>query len=60
MLVDEAAFAQRFATMPARIAERRAAWQHFAEQQQLPWLALDLAQPDATAGASLRTILGGG
>ena len=60
MLVDEAAFAQRFATMPARIAERRAAWQHFAEQQQLPWLALDLSQPDATAGASLRTILGGG
>lgn len=60
MLVDEAAFVQRFATMPARIAERRAVWQHFAEQQQLPWLALDLAQPDATAGASLRTILGGG
>lgn len=60
MLVDEAAFAQRFAAMPTRIAERRAAWRHFAEQQQLPWLGLDLTHPDATAGATLRTILGGG
>jgi hypothetical protein len=60
VLVDEAAFARRFATMPARIAERRALWQHFAERQQLPWLALDLEHPDATAGVTLRTILGGG
>jgi hypothetical protein len=46
LLVDESAFKQRFAGMPARIAERRQAWQHWAKAQGVPLVCADLAQPD--------------
>lgn len=46
LLVDESAFKQRFASMPARIAERRQAWQQWAAAQAVPLVCADLATPD--------------
>ncbi len=45
LLVDEAAFATRFASMPARLAERRSAWQRWAAAQGTRLLLADLSQP---------------
>lgn len=57
LITDEAAFLRRFDAFPERIAERRAAWQHFAETERLPWLAVDLERPDPTAAAILQRAL---
>lgn len=51
-LLDEATLVARFAALPARLAERRAAWQRFADAQKLPLLVLNLAQPDTAAHAA--------
>lgn len=45
LLLDEAAFAARFASLPARLAERRAAWQRWADAQHTRLLLADLSQP---------------
>ncbi len=52
LVLDEAAFAARFATLPARVAERRKAWQGFADAAQLPLWGLNLARPDNAADAA--------
>ncbi len=49
VLADEAAFKRRFASMPARVQERRKAWQAWARQQGVPLVCADLAQPDLAA-----------
>jgi hypothetical protein len=46
LLADETSFVSRFAQMPQRVAERRAAWQTFAGAQGAAFVAVDLAQPD--------------
>ncbi len=50
VLVDETAFAMRFASMPQRLAERRSAWQRWAAAQGTRLLLADLSQP-LTPGA---------
>ncbi len=45
LLVDEAAFAARFASLPSRLAERRAAWQRWADTHHTRLLLADLSQP---------------
>lgn len=58
LLVDEAAFAARFATLPARLAERRAAWQRWADSQHIRLLLADLSQPTRPANlAALQAVL---
>jgi Protein of unknown function (DUF2868) len=58
LLADEAQMRARFAQMPARLAERRTAWQGFAAAQGLAWLSVDLLQPDLpTAQAALQRSL---
>lgn len=49
LLVDEAAARQRWATLPERLAERRAAWQRFADEAGVALALVDLAaaMPDA-------------
>jgi hypothetical protein len=49
LLADEAAFLARFASLPARVAERRTAWQRWAAAQQLDLLCADLRHPDLAA-----------
>ena len=58
LLVDEAAFAARFATLPARLAERRAAWQRWADAQETRLLLADLSQPPHLATlAAMQAVL---
>ncbi len=58
VLADEAVFRRRFAQLPERLAERRAAWQAFATQHGAGFLAIDLDQPDtAQAEKQLRAAL---
>ncbi len=52
VLADETAFRRRFAQLPARLAERRAAWQAFADGHGAAFLGIDLEQPDI-AGAEV-------
>ena len=60
VLTDEAAFRQRFGQLPARLAERRAAWQAFALARGAAWVGVDLLQPDlAGAQAQLQAALQG-
>jgi hypothetical protein len=49
VLADEAAFRSRFATLPARLAERRTAWRLWAQALGVGLLCVDLAQPDRVA-----------
>lgn len=44
-VVDETHFLQRFAAMPARMAERRAAWRDWAAREGLRCLSVDLGAP---------------
>ena len=61
IIADEAAFARRFAAFPERLAERRLAWQRFADAEQLPCCAMDLEHPDAEqAGRALAAALTSG
>jgi hypothetical protein len=58
VLADEAAFRRRFAQLPERLAERRAAWQTFAAQHGAGFLGVDLEHPDsAQAEARLQAAL---
>jgi hypothetical protein len=52
VLCDETAFSTRFASMPERLQQRRAAWQAWAQQAQVGWLSVNLAQPDKPAAES--------
>jgi hypothetical protein len=52
VLTDEAAFRQRFGQLPARLAERRAAWQAFARARGAGWVGVDLGQPDLPGAAT--------
>jgi xanthosine utilization system XapX-like protein len=57
LVLDEAAFVQRFGATSPRRAERRQAWQALAAAQGLPLLAADLARPaPADAEAWRRTL----
>ncbi len=47
LLADESAWQRRFADLPARTAERRAAWQALAAAQGLGFAGVDLGQPAA-------------
>lgn len=60
LLLDRAAFAQRFAGLPARVAEREQAWQRFAAESRVPLVVADLtaAAPGADTVAALRTAAG--
>jgi Protein of unknown function (DUF2868) len=49
LITDESAMRSRFANMPARLAERRTAWQGFCAAQGLGWVSVDLLQPDVVA-----------
>jgi hypothetical protein len=49
VLADESAFRARFAALPARLTERRAAWQQWAQAAGVGLVCLDLAQPDTAA-----------
>lgn len=46
LLADEAAFASRFASLPQRLAERRAAWATWAGKRGTAFASADIAQPD--------------
>jgi len=55
VLADEAAWLRRFATLPARLAERRAAWAAFAHAHGAGFVGVNLEQPDlAAAEAALQ------
>ncbi len=51
VVCDEAGFARRFAHLPERVAERRAAWQRWAGEQGVPLVAVDLEGHDFAAAA---------
>lgn len=57
LLADEAGFARRFGHLPARMDERREAWQRWAAALALPLVIIDLAQPASTAAAALQQAL---
>ena len=57
LLADEAAFRRRFASMPGRLLERRAAWQGFAQSLGTAIVCADLEQPDAAAQTALQEAL---
>jgi hypothetical protein len=52
LCADEAALRARFASLPARLAERRTAWRGFAAAQGIGFVSLDLLQPDLPAAES--------
>lgn len=49
VLADETAFRLRFANLPARLNERRAAWRAWAQALGIGLVCIDLAQPDPAA-----------
>ena len=52
LLADESAYRRRFAMVPERIDERRAAWRRWAAAYELPWRSVALDEFDAgMAGA---------
>ena len=58
LLADEAAFKRRFATLPARLTERRQTWQRWAAARAVPLVCADLAEPDvAQARQALQAAL---
>ncbi len=58
VLADETAFRARFASIPARLNERRAAWRRWAQALDVGLVCVDLAQPDsAAAERDLQTAL---
>lgn len=55
VLADESAYAARFATLPGRVEERRAAWRRWAQAAGVDIACVDLARPDlARAAAELQ------
>jgi hypothetical protein len=58
LCADEAALRARFASLPARLAERRTAWRGFAAAQGIGFVSVDLLQPDLpSAEAALQSAL---
>ncbi|HEU5296657.1 MAG TPA: DUF2868 domain-containing protein [Burkholderiaceae bacterium] len=57
LVVDESAYRQRFASMPDRIGERRAAWRQWAVAHELQWRSapLDDLHAIGAAGAPVRS-----
>ncbi len=53
LLADEHGFGRRFAAHPARLAERRAAWQKLAAAHGVAWVGVDLNQPDLAHAAAV-------
>jgi Protein of unknown function (DUF2868) len=53
LLADEAGFVARFAHLPARLAERRAAWQAMAANHDAGFVAVNLQAPDTAGAAAL-------
>jgi hypothetical protein len=51
VLADEAAFARRFAALPQRVAERRAAWAALAQAGGAGFVAVNLEAPDLAGAA---------
>jgi hypothetical protein len=51
LVVDETAFARRFGTLPERLAQRRAAWQAFADAQGLETFFLGAGSGEQPASA---------
>ncbi len=51
VVADEADFKQRFANLPERRAERRAAWQRLADAHGAGLVCADLDAPDFDAAA---------
>ena len=51
-LVDESAFRKRFADIPARLTQRRVAWQALMDEYELPVVFVDLEAPDLPAAES--------
>jgi hypothetical protein len=49
VLTDETAFRTRFASIPERLTERRAAWRLWAQTLGVGLVSVDLAQPDGAA-----------
>jgi hypothetical protein len=49
VLADETALRMRFASIPARLAERRETWRRWAQQLGVGLVCVDLAQPDGAA-----------
>lgn len=49
LLVDGSAFRHRFAALPQRVAERRAAWHAFAEAHRVGFVEVELDEPDLAA-----------
>ena len=52
LVVDESAYRQRLASMPERVAERRAAWRQWAAARELPWRSFALDELDALGAAT--------
>jgi hypothetical protein len=58
LVADEAAFQRRFAALPRRLAERRAAWQRLADEHDVALLSVNLDAPDlAAATGTLQRVL---
>jgi hypothetical protein len=58
LCADETALRARFATLPARLTERRSAWRGFAAAQGIGFVSVDLLQPDLPAAeAALQAAL---
>ena len=58
-LVDESAWAARFADDAARVADRRAAWKTVCDEARVPVVFADLARPDlAATDAALDAAIG--
>lgn len=53
VLADASAYRRRFATMPARLDERRAAWQRLAAEHGLALACIDLESADPAAGVAV-------
>lgn len=61
LLLDETAWQRRFAGLPQRLAERRAAWRALAEAQGVPMLAAAFESPAAAeVAAELDRVLAAG
>ncbi len=60
LLADESAFARRFAGLPERLQQRRAAWRQLAQARQLPLVFVNLDEPvQAEAIRALQTAVHG-
>lgn len=56
LVVDTGAYTRRFEHLPARIAERRAAWAAFAATVRVPLVWADLADASALAGIAAAVV----